>query len=62
MQKINNKMRKMFVIAVMFTASLFVMSCGSGSQKVEQVGDSTAVDSMAVMPVDSVMVDSTVVQ
>jgi hypothetical protein len=55
-------MRKVFVIAVMFAASLFVMSCGSGSQKVEQVVDSTAVDSMAVMPVDSVMVDSTVVQ
>lgn len=62
MQKINKKMRKVFVIAVMFAASLFVMSCGSGSQKVEQVGDSTTVDSMAVMPVDSVMVDSTSVQ
>lgn len=55
-------MKKVFVISAMFVASLVVISCGSESQKVEQVVNSTSVDSTTVMPVDTVVVDSTVVQ
>lgn len=56
-------MKKMFVIAAMFAASFFVMSCGSGSQKLEEVvSDSTSVDTTQVVLVDLVAVDSTVVQ
>jgi len=53
-------MRKLFVIAAMIVAPLFVFSCGSGRQGEEVVVDSTAVDSSEVV-VDTVVVDSAVV-
>jgi hypothetical protein len=53
-------MRKLFIIAAMFIAPLFVSSCGSGSQQTEEVVvDSTAVDTVVVE--EAPVVDSAVV-
>jgi hypothetical protein len=54
-------MRKLFIIAAMFIAPLFVSSCGSGSQQTEEVVvDSTAVDSVGVVE-EALVVDSAAV-
>jgi PBP1b-binding outer membrane lipoprotein LpoB len=50
-------MRKLFVIAAIIAAPMFITSCGSGKQSEEVVVDSTAVDSVQV-EVDTTKLDS----